>query len=125
MNEINAELALDRIEQKFERLRERLALVEAERDAARAEVEDRKAEAARAQEALRYVMNGLPANDAVWAAYGNADSARAWLAQQRREAAADENDRWANGWWDMKEDMTASVFYARAAALRAVEVGDE
>ena len=51
--------------------------------------------------------------------------ALAWLSQQRREAAAEENNRWANGWWDMKEDMTASVFYARAAALRAGDVGNE
>ena len=48
-----------------------------------------------------------------------------WLAEQRREAAAEENDRWADGWWDMKEDMTPSDFYARAAALRAGEVGHE
>lgn len=65
----------------------------AERDAAKAEAEIRTTMAARAQEALRYLMNGLPANDTVWAAYGNADSARAWLAerlaQQRREAAAE------------------------------------
>ena len=39
MNEINAELAIDRIEQKFERLRAGLAKAEAERDAARAEAQ--------------------------------------------------------------------------------------
>ena len=38
MNTENAALALDRIEQKFERLRERLVAVEAERDAAQEEV---------------------------------------------------------------------------------------
>jgi hypothetical protein len=57
----------------------------------KAERDERVTMAARAQEALRYVMNGLPATDAVWAAYGNADSTRAWLAardaQQRREGA--------------------------------------
>jgi hypothetical protein len=49
-------------------------------DQARAERDERTLVASRAQEALRYVLNGLPATDAVWAAYGNADSARAWLA---------------------------------------------
>ena len=67
-------------------LRARLAEAERER-------EERRIQAGRAQEALRFLMNGLPANDAVWAAYGNADSARAWLAardaQQRREGAAE------------------------------------
>jgi|688.fasta_scaffold03352_8 hypothetical protein len=62
---------------------------EAERDAAKAEAEDRRTMAARAQEALRYVMNGLPTNDAVWAAYGNADSARAWLAERDAKHQAD------------------------------------
>ena len=61
-------------------------------EAAERELDERTTMAARAQEALRYVMNGLPTTDAVWAAYGNADSARAWLAardsQQRREGAA-------------------------------------
>lgn len=60
-------------------------------EAAERERDERTTMAARAQEALRYVMNGLPTNDAVWAAYGNSDSARAWLAardaKQRREGA--------------------------------------
>lgn len=68
----------------FDPLLARLEAAERERD-------ERTTMAARAQEALRYVMNGLPTNDAVWSAYGNADSARAWLAardaQQRREGA--------------------------------------
>lgn len=62
-------------------------------EAAERDREERLTMAARAQEALRYVMNGLPTTDAVWAAYGNADSARAWLAardaQQRREGAVE------------------------------------
>ena len=57
------------------------------------ERDERITMAARAQEALRYLMNGLPADDAVWAAYGNADSARAWLsardARLKREGAAE------------------------------------
>ncbi|MFN8941559.1 MAG: hypothetical protein ACK5ZJ_17645 [Acidobacteriota bacterium] len=60
-----------------------------ERDEAKAEAEERRTMAARAQEALRYVMNGLPTNDAVWAAYGNADSARAWLAERDANVQAD------------------------------------
>lgn len=68
-------------------------------EAAERERDERMTMAARAQEALRYVMNGLPANDAVWAAYGNADSARAWLAardaQQLRAGAAKALDEFA------------------------------
>lgn len=67
-------------------LRQRLADAERERN-------ERVTMAARAQEAMRYMMNGLPANDAVWAAYGNADSARAWLAardaRMKREGAVE------------------------------------
>jgi hypothetical protein len=73
-----------------------------ERDAAKAEAEERRTMAARAQEALRHLMNGLPTNDAVWAAYGNADSARAWLAER-----------------DAK--MHTALEAARAGEARAVE----
>lgn len=51
-------------------------------EAAKAEAKERTTMAARAQEAMRYLLNGLPATDAIWAAYGNADSARAWLASR-------------------------------------------
>ena len=73
---------VDSLRRGWQACEARLATVEAERDAARAEAEARTTIAARAQEALRYLMNGLPTNDAVWAAYGNADSARAWLADR-------------------------------------------
>jgi hypothetical protein len=49
----------------------------------------------------------------------DAQRALDWLAQQRREAAAEENDRWADDWWGRNGDVTASDFTARAAALRA------
>ena len=52
----------------------------------------------------------------------DAQPALDWLAQQRREAAAEENDRWADDWWGRKGDCTASDFTARATALRAGEV---
>ena len=62
--------------------------MQAERDAARGEAADRTTMAARAQEALRHVMNGLPCDDSVWAAYGNADSARVWLAKRDEQHQA-------------------------------------
>jgi len=80
------ESSLAAIHNIFPALLARLEAAEAERD-------ERVTMAARAQEALRYVLNGLPATDAVWAAYGNADSARAWLtardARMKREGAAE------------------------------------
>ena len=112
MNEINAELALDRIDQKFERLRVRLAAAEAERDAARAGK-------ARAVEALdvfarAYRVSMLPFAPGIdeadgahhWMPHGwpsvadfklansvlSDSPALAWLAQQRREAAAEALD---------------------------------
>jgi hypothetical protein len=43
------------------------------------------------------------------------------------EAAAEENDRWADEWWELSRpsSLTASDFTARAAALRAGEVGND
>lgn len=79
-------------------------------EAAERERDERTTMAARAQEALRYVMNGLPATDTVWAAYGNADSARAWLAarddQQRREGAAEwlENAAREGGYYERSSE---------------------
>lgn len=71
------ELAVDLLEALCEAGEPSLA---AQLAAAQAEVKERTTMAARAQEAMRYLLNGLPATDAIWAAYGNADSARAWLA---------------------------------------------
>ena len=83
------------------------------------ERDERVTMAARAQEALRYVMNGLPTNDAVWAAYGNADSARAWLAardaQQRREGAATHLELMAEL---SKNDCMKNEYRAEAKRLR-------
>ena len=79
-------------------------------EAAERERDERMTMAARAQEALRYVMNGLPVNDAVWSAYGNADSARAWLAardaRNRREGAAEwlENAAREGGYYERSSE---------------------
>lgn len=87
----------------FPALIKRLEAAEAERD-------ERVTMAARAQEALRYVLNGLPATDAVWAAYGNADSARAWLtardARMKREGAAEwlENAAREGGYYERSSE---------------------
>jgi chromosome segregation ATPase len=115
-------------------LADKLNLAEAERDAARAE-------AARALEALQSLRIPLarlgdfmysPVRDASQELLAIVNSVLAntytqpaldWLAQQRREAAAEENDRWADDWWGRKGDCTASDFTARAAAIRAGEVG--
>ena len=111
-------------------LKARIAELEGERDAAKAEAEERATMAARAQEALRYVLNGLPANDAVWAAYGNADSARAWLAerdakdQKDLEAAKAEAERLKAKWDDSLESHGATLqqlVLARAGEARAVK----
>ena len=125
----------------------RLAAVEAERDAA-------QAGEARALEALdvfarAYRVSMLPFAPGIdeadgahhWMPHGwpsvadfklansvlSDSSALSWLAQQRREAAAEENDRWANEWWEFPrpDSLTASDFTTRAAALRAGEVGNE
>ena len=48
-----------------------------------------------------------------------------WLAQQRREAAAEALDRLAGEWWAFNDEYIASELSARAAALRAGEVGNE
>jgi hypothetical protein len=54
----------------------------------RAELNERTMIAARAQESLRLAMAGVADRGAVWAAYGNADSARSWLdARDRRMKA--------------------------------------
>jgi DNA repair exonuclease SbcCD ATPase subunit len=51
----------------------------------RAKLNERTMIAARAQESLRLAMAGVADRGAVWAAYGNADSARSWLdARDRR-----------------------------------------
>lgn len=89
-------------------------------EAAERERDERTTMAARAQEALRYVMNGLPTTDAVWAAYGNADSARAWLAardaQQRHEGAAE----WIEGFCvDLERQPQGPLFGGVLEMLRA------
>ena len=63
-------------------------------EAAQAERDERTTMAARAQEAMRYLLNGLPATDAIWAAYGNADSARAWLAARDARLKAEGAAEW-------------------------------
>jgi len=63
-------------------------------EAAEAERDERTTMAARAQEAMRYLLNGLPATDAIWAAYGNADSARAWLAARDARLKAEGAAEW-------------------------------
>ena len=63
-------------------------------EAATAELDQRTTMAARAQEAMRYLLNGLPATDAIWAAYGNADSARAWLAARDARLKAEGAAEW-------------------------------
>ena len=87
---------------------------------AEAERDERKTMAARAQEAMRYLLNGLPATDAIWAAYGNADSARAWLAARdarlKNEGAAEWLESHRDDDWlavDQRER-----FDREAAALR-------
>lgn len=83
----------DEAQGEVHQLRDRLEEAERERD-------ERAVMAARAQEAMRYLLNGLPADDAVWAAYGNADSARAWLAardaRMKALGAAEALERLAN-----------------------------
>ena len=142
MNTENAVLALDRIEQKLERLRERLAAVEAERDAA-------QAGEARAVEALRrchegaarqlaeprdhdndqYALTAIATDcEAVLAAQR---SALAWLDQQRREAAAAALEEFADDAVCMEKLITCNIFdlrsalRTRAAAIRAGEVPHE
>ena len=79
-------------------------------EAAEAERDERTTMAARAQEAMRYLLNGLPATDAIWAAYGNADSARAWLAardaRMKALGAAEwlEHQNEVNGYVDLSGD---------------------
>lgn len=63
-------------------------------EAAEEERDERTTMAARAQEAMRYLLNGLPATDAIWAAYGNADSARAWLAARDARLKAEGAAEW-------------------------------
>lgn len=94
--------------------------------AAQAEAKERTTMAARAQEAMRYLLNGLPATDAIWAAYGNADSARAWLsdrdarmkalgAAEYLEAAAEK--RWTLTYLVMREEAAQLRQQAEAARL--------
>lgn len=108
----NRRILSDRTAER-DQLNARLEAAERERD-------ERTTMAARAQEALRYVMNGLPTNDAVWSAYGNADSARAWLAardaQQRREGAAE----WIEGFCvDLERQPQGPLFGGVLEMLRA------
>ena len=148
MNTIHAELALDRIEWKFERLRIRLAAVEAERDTARAGE-------ARAVEALRTIRgediypdaDGMIEDATCCYCHGNSidgcdedcpraiaahviDSAQpalAWLAQQRREAAAEalgklEAERSIVFYGDLPH-VTAETIREHLDALRAGATG--
>jgi cell division septum initiation protein DivIVA len=105
----------------------------------RAELNERTMIAARAQESLRLAMAGVADRGAVWAAYGNADSARSWLdARDRRmkaKGAAKELRKMAqylrNVSGDVKEDghheydlwsglaSAANDCEARAAELEA------
>ena len=93
-----------------------------------AEREERVTMAARAQEALRYVMNGLPATDAVWAAYGNSDSARAWLAardaQQRREGVIEYLSQKVTEGWSSVDYFTGGWFAKELQRIQK-EMGGE
>ena len=129
MNTANTKFLLDSTEQECKRLRTRLAAVEAERDAARVGE-------ARAVEVIQKLLKSAVPNrrdhPTMWDAWEYATKflkgeqpALTWLAQQRREAAAEESERWADDYWVRKGDCTASDFTARAAALRAGEVPND
>lgn len=93
-------------------------------EAATAERDERTTIAARAQEAMRYLLNGLPATDSIWAAYGNADSARAWLAardaRMKNEGAAEATHRLARVARE-SEMKFISVEWLQAEAARLAE----
>ena len=78
-------------------------------EAAQAERDERTTMAARAQEAMRYLLNGLPATDAIWAAYGNADSARAWLAARDARMKAEGAAEW------LENAAREGVYYERSS----------
>jgi cation diffusion facilitator CzcD-associated flavoprotein CzcO len=132
--------------QKFERLRARLAAVEAERDAA-------QAGEARAVEALRAVVAAvLPHEEDTWTMKGSAlrhvhrvldqyeptpdnqPSALDWLARQRAEAVAawiekqvaENLERYGTHYYERTtDDLMREAAAFRAAALRAGEVDND
>jgi hypothetical protein len=108
----------DMLVESYPALRERLRLAEEESERLKAASAERTTMAARAQEAMRYLLNGLPANDAIWAAYGNADSARAWLADRDAKMKALGAAEYLEAAAEKRWTLSYTVMQAEAAALR-------
>lgn len=135
-NLIECQTEQQRVRLLLEACEARLAAVKAERDTA-------QAGEARAVEALRRIYEGATRqlaeprsvlDDDQYALTAIATeceavsagqvSALAWLDRREREAAAKENDRWADQWWSNRSELSATDFTDRAAALRANKGAD-
>lgn len=131
---LNAEV--DRLRAEVERLQADIMNVHLKRAMLVVQRDAAQAGEARAVEVIQKLLKSAVPNrrdhPTMWDAWAFAERflkedspALGWLAQQRAEAAAEENDRWADDWWAWDGDCTASDFTARAAALRAGEVGND